>query len=72
MANIFSEAGEANKKRQIKNEIQMGCLCQTKDEMVHYEVFTKYDEAFNTYGPIRERRRHVCYFLLQKLTHQKP
>ena len=44
MANIFSEAGEAN-----KNEIQMGCLCQMKDEIVHYEAFTKYDEAY-TYG----------------------
>ena len=50
----------------------MGCLCQKKDKMVHYETFTKYDEAFNTYGLIQERRRHVCYFLLQKLTHQKP
>ena len=30
----------------------MGCLCQKKDEMVHYEAFTKYDEAFNTYGLI--------------------
>jgi hypothetical protein len=28
----------------------MGCLCQKKDEMVHYEAFTKYNEAFNTYG----------------------
>ena len=28
----------------------MGCLCQTKDKIVHYEVFTKYNEAFNTYS----------------------
>ena len=67
MANIFWEAGEAH-----KNEIQMGCLCQKNDKIVHHEAFTKYDEAFNTYRPIRERRRHVCYVLLQKLTHHKP
>ena len=59
-------------ERQIKNEIQMGCLCRMKDEMVHYEAFTKYNESFNMYGLIWERRRHECYVLLQKLTHQKP
>ena len=37
-------------------EIQMHCLCQTKEEIMCYEVFTTYDEAFTTYN-MREKRK---------------
>ena len=43
-------------ERCIMIEIQMHCLCQMKEEIMHYEAFTTYDEAFTTYD-MREKRK---------------
>ena len=43
-------------ERCIMIEIQMHCHCQTKEEIMHYEAFTTYDEAFTTYDTSKRRK----------------
>ena len=43
-------------ERCIKIEIQMHCLCQTKEEIMHYEALSTYNEVFTMYDT-REKRK---------------